>query len=97
MVHFAASRELGLLEGSKVIEIKNIGINKGQAIRHWIPEKKWDFILAIGDDWTDEDVFTALPKSAYSIKVGLGPSQAKFNLNSVTDVRLLLKEFIKDK
>ncbi len=84
---------LGVLEGSKVIEIKNAGINKGRAALNWI-SKNWDFILAIGDDWTDEDLFAELPVSAYSIKVGIGPSHARFNLDSVTQVRLLLKELV---
>ncbi len=92
LVHLTANLGLGVLEGSKVIEIKNAGINKGRAALHWIPKRKWDFILAIGDDRTDEDIFAILPESAYSVKVKLSPSQAKFNIESITDVRSLLKE-----
>ncbi len=84
--------KLGVLEGSKVIEIKKADINKGKAALRWISRKKWDFILGIGDDWTDEDLFQALPDSAYSIKVGLGYSEAKFTIESYKDVRILLKE-----
>jgi trehalose 6-phosphate synthase/phosphatase len=94
LLHLAVNLNLEILEGSKIIEIKNAGINKGRAALHWITKKKWDFILAIGDDWTDEDVFAVVPESAYSIKIGLSPSQAKFYLNSPTDVRLLLKELV---
>ena len=94
LLHLTANLNLEVLEGSKVIEIKNAGINKGRAALHWISKEKWNFILAIGDDWTDEDVFAVLPQSAYSIRVGLTPSQAKFNLDSVIDVRLLLKELV---
>jgi len=63
-------------------------------IGRFISKKKWDFILAIGDDQTDEDVFAALPDIAYSIKVRLGPSQAKYTIESPEDVRHLLKELI---
>ncbi len=85
---------LGVLEGNKVIEIKNPTINKGEAISNWIMKEDYDFILAIGDDLTDEDMFAILPETAYSIKVGLHPSQARFNLDSVDDVRLLISELV---
>lgn len=86
---------LGVLEGSKVIEIKNSGINKGRAALKWIKSKKWDFILAIGDDWTDEDIFSVLPKSAYSIRVGHGISEARYSIDDSSAVRKLLRAMIK--
>nr|MDO8077352.1 bifunctional alpha,alpha-trehalose-phosphate synthase (UDP-forming)/trehalose-phosphatase [Candidatus Freyarchaeota archaeon] len=92
LLHLTATLNLGILEGSKVIEVKNAGIDKGLAASRWLSKEEWNFILAVGDDWTDEDVFAALPENAYSIKVGLERTQAKFNLNSVGDVRSLLKE-----
>jgi len=91
ILHLTVNLNLGVLEGSKVIEVKNTGINKGHAALRWIEKGEWDFILAIGDDWTDEDVFSVLPESAYSIRVGLGLSRAKFNLDSGVDIRLLLQ------
>jgi trehalose 6-phosphate synthase/phosphatase len=94
LLHLTANLNLGVLEGNKIIEIKNVGINKGKVALRWIPKEDWDFILAIGDDWTDEDVFAVLPESAYSIKVGTFPSRAKFNLDSVKDVRSLLKDLV---
>ena len=95
LLQLTANLNLGVLEGSKIIEIKSVGINKGRAVLHWLSKTAWDFILAIGDDWTDEDLFAVLPESAYSIKVGMSPSKAKFNLDSVTDVRLLLKQLVR--
>jgi trehalose 6-phosphate synthase/phosphatase len=94
LLHLTANLNLGVLEGNRVIEIKNIGINKGQVALRWIPKEDWDFILAIGDDWTDEDVFHVLPESAYSIKVGSFPSRAKFNVDSIKDVRSLLHDLV---
>ena len=89
-----ANRPLGVLEGNKILEVKNAGINKGRIVHHWILQGKWDFVLAIGDDATDEDTFHALPKEAYSIKVGLEPSHARFNLASPISVRRLLDALI---
>jgi trehalose 6-phosphate synthase/phosphatase len=89
-----ANLNLEVLEGNKALEIRNAGVDKGLATSYWLSKENWDFMLAIGDDVTDEDTFAALPESAYTIKVGLGPSKARFNLNSAMDVRLLLKELV---
>jgi trehalose 6-phosphate synthase/phosphatase len=86
-----ANLKVEVAEGNKIVEVKNAGINKGRAAMNWIGRKQWDFILAVGDDLTDEDLFKELPDSAYSIKVGLAPSRAKFRLKSQRDVRSLLK------
>lgn len=92
--HLTSNLELGVLEGNKIVEIKNMGVNKGRAVAKWIQKKKWDFIIAIGDDWTDEDIFRVLPKHAYSIKVGIGLSDAKYHIPTPADVRTLLKKII---
>ena len=83
-----------VLEGNKVVEIKNAGVNKGKATQSWLNEDNWDFILAIGDDHTDEDTFKVLPPTAYTVKVGLQNTDARFNVVSVEEVRMLLKEFL---
>ncbi|MBN1255164.1 MAG: bifunctional alpha,alpha-trehalose-phosphate synthase (UDP-forming)/trehalose-phosphatase [Deltaproteobacteria bacterium] len=95
LLHFTTNLDLGVLEGSKVMEIRHIGINKGRAAQRWLAKEKREFILAIGDDVTDEDTFAVLPETAYSIKVGLGPSKARFNIASQHEVRELLQEMIK--
>lgn len=94
LLNFTANLNLDVLESSKVIEVKNSGINKGRAAQYWLAKKEWDFILAAGDDWTDEDLFGALSDSAYSIKVGLSPSQARYNVETLDDIRSLLKDII---
>ena len=83
--------ELDVAEGNKIVEVKNAGINKGSAAMKWMSKKNWDFMLAVGDDVTDEDLFSVLPEFAYSIKVGLAPSKAKFRFKSQKDVRSLLE------
>ena len=92
LIDFTANRGIDILEGNKVIEVKNASINKGRAAHHWISRADWDFILALGDDWTDEYLFEALPASAYSIKVGLEASKARFSMVSLDQVRHLLSE-----
>ena len=75
-------------------EVKNTSITKGKAALHWISKKKWNFILAVGDDITDEDTFSVLPEPAYSIKIGLGSSHARYNLRTPQELREILHEFI---
>lgn len=94
LLSLTANLNIGFIEGKKVIEVKDTNINKGKAARKWIAEGNWDFILAIGDDCTDEDMFHALPDTAYSLKVGAGASRARFNLNSFRDVRKLLEDLL---
>lgn len=90
--YFTQNLNLQVLEGSKVVEVKNAGINKGRAALHFYAKKKWDFVLAAGDDWTDEDMFKALPEDAFSIKVGFKGSAANYNVKSYTEIRELLNE-----
>jgi len=92
LLNLTVNLNLQVLEGSKVVEVKNAGINKGRAALRWISKGDWDFILAIGDDWTDEDIFKVLPATAWSIKVGFSPSAAKFNLSFPSKVISLLEE-----
>lgn len=86
-----ANLKVEVAEGNKIVEVKNAGINKGQAAMNWISKKKWDFMLAVGDDLTDEDLFRELPVDAYSIKVGLAPSRAKLQFKTQSEVIPFLK------
>ena len=87
-----ANYNLEILEGNKVIEVKTGGINKGIAALQFLKNKPFDFIIAIGDDWTDEYMFQELPEEAYTIKVSLKHTAAKYKVESVVAVRKLLKE-----
>jgi trehalose 6-phosphate synthase/phosphatase len=94
LFHEATNLNLEILEGNRVIEIRNTGVNKGRAALRFLNKKSWGFVLALGDDRTDEDVFAVLPPSAYSVKVRFEPTRARFNLDSVADVRSLLEELL---
>lgn len=79
--------DLEILEGHKVLEVKSGRYDKGQAANSLMIGQKFSFIFAAGDDKTDEFLFTALPDSACTIRVGLSPTFAKYN---VTDISILL-------
>lgn len=82
---------LELLQGNKVLEIKNPRVGKGMAAGRWL-SRDYDFILAIGDDITDEDLFGILPEAAYSIKVGRGRTRARYRLAASKNVLRLLRK-----
>lgn len=94
LVNLVANGDLQVLCGNKVIEIRNASLNKGNATMHFISNNHYDFILSIGDDVTDEDMFKVLPDSAYSIKVGIGTSNAKFNIKNQNEVINLLNSLL---
>ncbi len=90
--YLTGNLDLQVLEGNKVVEIKNSGVNKGKAAIQWLRKKEWDFVMAIGDDHTDEDIFKVMPEGSYSIKVGLAQTIAQYQLLSVEHVRELITE-----
>jgi trehalose 6-phosphate synthase/phosphatase len=81
-----------VLTGKKVVEARPVGATKGNAASHWIERVRPDFVLAAGDDATDEDLFAALPASAWSIRIGLEDSKARFNLEDPERLRSLLED-----
>ena len=88
--NMTANLNLEIMDGDKVIEIKYSGINKGRAASIKMGEDEYDFIMAIGDDWTDEYTFEAMPEEAFTIKVGTKTTKASFYIESVDQVRSLL-------
>jgi trehalose 6-phosphate synthase/phosphatase len=91
LINYTANINVQVLHGNKVLEVRNAGVNKGEGVLEIMKNNKYDFILCIGDDWTDEDMFQALPPEAYTVKVGSGSSHARFNINSTADVVYLLE------
>ncbi|RYE59117.1 MAG: bifunctional alpha,alpha-trehalose-phosphate synthase (UDP-forming)/trehalose-phosphatase [Sphingobacteriales bacterium] len=93
LVELTLQSPLDVLNGNKVIEVRNKGINKGIAAEKVIQVAEYDFIICIGDDKTDEDMFKVLAKvqNSYTIKVGYQASFAHFNLHTPYLVQELLE------
>ena len=85
--------EAWLMQGNKVVEIKSSNVNKGRAAMRMIARKKYDFIFAIGDDWTDEFMFQELPEEAITVKVGRMKTHARYFLDGIGPARELLRRF----
>ncbi|GGK63343.1 bifunctional alpha,alpha-trehalose-phosphate synthase (UDP-forming)/trehalose-phosphatase [Rufibacter glacialis] len=91
LLFIAANINLQVMEGDKIVEVKNVEVNKGIGTTRWLEQHPHDFILCIGDDRTDEDMFRVMPEEAFTIKVGSERSLARFNLDNSKQVRKLLK------
>lgn len=71
---------LQIVPGNKVVEIKPPDFNKGSEVLRRMEQADYDFVLAIGDDTTDEDMFRVLPPDGISIKVGNFSPAAKYRI-----------------
>ncbi len=85
------STEVGVYSGRKIIEIKPRGIHKGTIADELLVSSGADFVLCIGDDYTDEDMFKALPETAHTIKVGIKDTHARYQVARVEDAIGLLR------
>lgn len=90
----AHENKLHVLEGNKVVELKRTGHDKGIAALKFVSGQNFDFIMAIGDDRTDEDIYRSLPEEAVTIKIGITESIAKYNLADQVDVSRIIGRLI---
>ncbi|HEV2392050.1 MAG TPA: trehalose-phosphatase [Verrucomicrobiae bacterium] len=91
LADYTRNIDVQVLEGDKVLEVRNTGITKGIAANEWLGALAPGFILAIGDDWTDEELFRALPATACTIRVGVAQTAARYHLGSPAAVRRMLR------
>lgn len=85
------STKLTVIQGNKVVEVKAAQYSKGTIAEKLYAQTAYDFIVSIGDDTTDEDMFRQLPNWAYTLKVGAGQSFARYRLARQRDVERLLE------
>ncbi len=73
------------MKGNKIVEVKHPNFTKGSEVNRLLKKKSYDFILAMGDDITDEDMFFSLPGSAFTVKIGTFSEYARYNLLNQTE------------
>jgi len=64
-------------------EILPYNCNKGSGIRSCIRFPENAFIMAAGDDDTDEDMFAVLPKKAFTFKIGRKETRARIRIPEI--------------
>jgi trehalose 6-phosphate synthase/phosphatase len=93
-----AETELRAFRGDKVVEVKPVWANKGEALDRLLAVlSSPDFLFAAGDDRTDEDLFEHMPTEAWTVHIGPGPTRAAFVLPDFESLRRVLEMFTKEK
>lgn len=82
-----------LREGHRIVEVKHRSVDKGRAVQYWLLDQEPDFVFSAGDDWTDEDMFAAVPEGAYTLKVGPGSSRARWRVHGPDPILSILRDF----
>jgi trehalose 6-phosphate synthase/phosphatase len=85
-----AGSELHAVHGNKIVEIKPTWLHKGALAQALLAEGNYDFVMAIGDDRTDEDMFEQLPRECWTVHVGSTRSRARFYLDNPSEVLTIL-------
>jgi trehalose 6-phosphate synthase/phosphatase len=92
LYHLVRNTHLNVLDGHKVIEVRAGGIDKGIATGKLMELFPSDFIFAMGDDKTDEDIFNVLKGRGVTVKVGSDLSAAEYNVRNQREAFRLLDE-----
>lgn len=88
-------RHLHLMRGDKIVEVKPSEYTKGTTIKNYYNYSNYDFILAAGDDTTDEDMFEVLQGEPVTIKVGRPSEKSRFTVQNSEELLRLLRTLIK--
>jgi trehalose 6-phosphate synthase/phosphatase len=95
LIYPCTRRQLHLMRGDKIIEVKPSEYTKGSTIRNFYRFSDYDFILAGGDDTTDEDMFDVLPPGAVTVKVGKPSEKSRYTIRNNSGFIRLLRSFIR--
>lgn len=97
-----ANEPVVVKRGRGIVEVKPQGVSKGTAVENIISTmrsqgKEPDFVLCIGDDYSDEDMFETIAakvpnqSKVFACRVGMKPSKAKYFLDDTDEVMKLLQ------
>lgn len=83
--------EVSVIEGKKILELTVATKTKGDAILELAGDAP---VIFLGDDTTDETVFQALRPGDVGVKVGDGPTAARFRVEDVAGVVAILERMV---
>lgn len=102
-----ANEPVVVKRGHQIVEVKPQGVSKGLVVEKVLSKmldtgKSPDFLMCIGDDRSDEDMYESLLKAVsgesrpinteiFACTVGQKPSKAKYYLDDTSDVLRLLE------
>lgn len=82
--------DFAIQQGKRVVELKPLGRDKGHAVEHFMEEPPFKGRLPVfaGDDLTDESAFHMINRmNGHSIKIGSGPTAARWRLRDIFALR----------
>ncbi len=80
------------ISGRRVIEVRSSGVDKGSYVKTEVARAgPDDFVLCVGDDRTDLDMYAVLPPHAVSIHVGEPVVDCRYTIENPSAVRALLR------
>jgi trehalose 6-phosphate synthase/phosphatase len=86
-----ANNPIKVRHGKKMVEVTAAENNKGTAIARVLEQNdNYEVALCAGDDLTDESMFELTSPRLLTIKVGSGPTQARFRVSDPTTFRQFL-------
>ncbi|MBK5265824.1 MAG: trehalose-phosphatase [Acidimicrobiia bacterium] len=86
-----------VIEGKQVVELVLGEGDKGAAIRRLQLRESYDCIVFFGDDVTDEDVFAVLGDDDVGVKVGDGPTLARYRVADPVEVAQSLEILVAER
>jgi trehalose 6-phosphate synthase/phosphatase len=86
-----ANQPIKVRHGKKMVEVTAAENNKGAAVVRVLEQNKnYELALCAGDDLTDESMFEVNSPRFLTIKVGVGPTQARFRISDPAAFRQFL-------
>jgi trehalose 6-phosphate synthase/phosphatase len=91
----ASNLPIEVHHGKAIVEVTPIQVSKGRAIERITHGKGYGLLLCAGDDVSDESAFTCHAESPLlSVKVGPGPTAARYRVPNPAACRALLKTVV---
>jgi trehalose-phosphatase len=86
-----ANQPIKVRYGKKMVEVTAAENNKGAAVARVLEQNdNYEVALCAGDDLTDESMFELSRPRLLTIKVGIGPTQARFRVSDPATFRQFL-------
>ncbi len=95
LIYPCSKRQLNLMRGNKIVEVKPSEYTKGTTIKNFFRCSDYEFIFAAGDDTTDEDMFDVLPREAITIKVGKPSDKSRYTIKDQEELIELLGSLVR--
>ena len=89
-----ANTPVQVRQGRKIVEAVSAQVSKGAAVARRMEEEGYALALCAGDDVTDESMFALESDHLLTIRIGGGPTKAKYRLADPAAFRRFLRGLV---